>query len=118
MNVERLISINATVSEQGDADAWMANWSDAVPAPDLTELNEYLVSRVRRDGLIVSAAISPRVRSDVSIGGTHVELRITNPNRSPPLHYNYAVTVARFERDGVHLFDDIVAEAVRDLTRP
>jgi hypothetical protein len=85
---------------------------------DLTELNEYLGSKVVASGLVAYAAFTPRQKSDVSTGGTHVEVTISDLNRSPPLHKIYAVTVARFVRDGIRLFDDHIRESVADLTRP
>ena len=107
-----------TIDDMIDAHVLIARrGSLGMPTPDLGELNRYLASQVPKD-LVSSAVLSPREPSDVSTGGTHVEVTITNLNRSPPLNIIYSVTVARFERDGVHLFDDIIAEAVRDLTRP
>jgi hypothetical protein len=85
---------------------------------ELTELNEYLGSKVVASGLVAYAVLTPRDKSDVSTGGTHVEVTISNLNRSPPLHKTYAVTVARFVRDGIRLFDDHIRESIVDLTRP
>jgi hypothetical protein len=85
---------------------------------DLSELNEYLGSKVVASGLVAYATLTPRDPSDVSAGGTHAEVTISNLHRSPPLRKIYTVTVARFIRDGVHLFDDHIRESIADLTRP
>jgi hypothetical protein len=85
---------------------------------DLTELNEYLGSKVVASGLVAYAVLTPRDKSDVSTGGTHIEVTISNLNRSPPPQKIYAVTVARFVRDGIRLFDNHISESIADLTRP
>jgi hypothetical protein len=79
---------------------------------DLAGLNDYLVWQVRSHRFVASAVLSPRGPSDSQ--PAELMWRIFNPNRSPPLHYNYAVTVAKFEPDGIHLFDDLIVMAVRD----
>ncbi|HEY2685872.1 MAG TPA: hypothetical protein VGI93_20350 [Steroidobacteraceae bacterium] len=84
---------------------------------DLTKLNEYLASKVVASGLVGYAVLTNRDKSDIAVGGTYVEVTISNMHRSPPLNKIYSVTVARFIRDGVHLFDGHIDESITDLTR-
>jgi len=90
-----------------------------MPARDLDELNRHIItSKVQPHDLVGAAVEKSRTPSDVSAVGQHIEVTITNFNRPVPLYKIYSVKVERFDRDGVHLFDDFIDEAIGDLTRP
>jgi hypothetical protein len=88
---------------------------------DLKTLNQHVEQVAGKHGLIAAAYIVDRKASDVSVGGPHVEVSVSNlrlPGREESVYY--AVSIGRYERDAnrLHMFDQFINEsAVNELLK-
>jgi hypothetical protein len=85
----------------------------------LDALNEHLTKLAGEHGLLASAHVVERQPSDVSSGGTRVEVTVSNLRGKAPLNSSTSVTLRHFAQAGeagVHMFDDFLKESIRKLS--
>jgi hypothetical protein len=83
---------------------------------DIDALNIHLAAVAKDLGLTASARLIAANASDISSGGSRVEVVVADPATASARKCRKSVTAAYYQNAGIHTFDEFIrTEAAREL---